>query len=367
MPRRTLLLSLLILTVTVATALEPAEIDPLDPAAGEFLGLDYEAERQAAWEAYQAADYLEAARHYLAYLRGRPGDATSIYNLACCYGLLGEAEPAARYLELAVDAGFEDAWLIAEDGDFDKVRDSEVFTLAAETAIAEIEARLAAIPPLHWTSAEIQLPTPVVEAKLFEEGAPRTLIVALHGYGSNPLRFSRLAEYFGPEFTLACPRAPHPYSTSSVGFTWLWWTADGELPGSRQNAENYVLTVVEELREKYEPQRVYLMGFSQGAGMTYDIALKNPEIFDGALPFGGWLDTEEMGLTEADLEAAADLPFFICHGEEDSSVPFEAGQSASELLEGLGYDVSFHAFAGGHFVPEDAVTAAVEWIKSLEE
>jgi phospholipase/carboxylesterase len=366
MSRRTLLLSLLILAVSVAAALDPAEIDPLDPAAGEFLEADFDEYAALARQYYQEGDYLESARYHLAYLTGRPGDSTYIYNLACCFGLLGEAEPAARYLELAVDAGFEDAWLIAEDGDFDKVRDSEVFALAAETAIAEIEAKLAAIPPLHWTETPVQLPTPVVEAKLLEEGQPRTLIVALHGYGSNPLRFSRLAEAFGPEFTLACPRAPHPYSTSSVGFTWLWWTEDGELPGSRENAENYVLTVIEELREKYEPERVYLMGFSQGAGMTYDIALKNPQIFDGALPFGGWLDTEEMGLTEADLEAAAELPFFICHGEEDSSVPFEAGRGARELLEGYGYDVTFHAFAGGHFVPEEAVAAAVEWIKSLE-
>ncbi|MBD3373144.1 MAG: hypothetical protein GF403_10575, partial [Candidatus Coatesbacteria bacterium] len=55
MTRRTLLICCTLLTLT-AGALEPPEIDPLDPDAGAFLGVDYEAAREAAWEAYQAAD-----------------------------------------------------------------------------------------------------------------------------------------------------------------------------------------------------------------------------------------------------------------------------------------------------------------------
>lgn len=365
MIRRTLLICCTLLTLT-AGALEPPEIDPLDTNAGAFLGVDYEAEREAAWEAYQAADYLAAARHYLAYLRGRPGDATSIYNLACCYGLLDEPELAARFLDLAVQAGFEDAWLIAEDGDFDAVRDDEVFQRTAAEAVATIEAQYAAMPPIAFTTTPTPLPYHLIEPTTIEEGEPLTLIVALHGYGSNPTRFSKLAADFGSSFIFCAPRAPHPYSTSSVGYSWLWWDENGLIPGALETAENYILELVEELRTEYAPERVFLMGFSQGAGMTYDIAIKHPGVFDGALPFGGWLDQEEGWFDGVELSAAAQTPFFIAHGNADGVVPFEAGLGAAEMLTALGAEVTFHEFDGGHQVPAEAVAAAVEWIKSLD-
>ena len=76
----------------------PETIEPLLKGIGDFLDVELNTYRKKARDAYQSGKYEESAKYYLALLRYDIHDAISIYNLACCYGLMGEEALATKYL-----------------------------------------------------------------------------------------------------------------------------------------------------------------------------------------------------------------------------------------------------------------------------
>jgi phospholipase/carboxylesterase len=126
--------------------------------------------------------------------------------------------------------------------------------------------------------------------------------------------------------------------------------------------EAYVVNVVSNLKTKYKIDKVFLMGFSQGAFFTYRIGITYHDLFDGLIVFGGELQTD--ALSKEDIAAGADIPVFIAHGNEDKIVPFQNGLDARDTLDAAGYDVTWHEFTGGHAVPADALQAAQAWMKT---
>ncbi len=80
--------------------------DLFAPAAGDFLdqALYYPAAFDRADSCYRAGDPEAAAGFYLEGLRTQPRDHVGVYNLACCYGLMGRGDPAFTALEDSLEA-----------------------------------------------------------------------------------------------------------------------------------------------------------------------------------------------------------------------------------------------------------------------
>ncbi|HXV75861.1 MAG TPA: M56 family metallopeptidase [Candidatus Polarisedimenticolaceae bacterium] len=75
--------------------------------------------RQERWD--------EAAAGFIAAADEGYREAVSLYNAACGYARLGQAERAVELIERAVDAGFDDPELIASDRDLDPIRREATF------------------------------------------------------------------------------------------------------------------------------------------------------------------------------------------------------------------------------------------------
>jgi len=344
----------------------PDTIDPYRADVGDFLDVDLDALAKKANEAYQAGDYEEAAKYYLAVVRYDIHDGSSIYNLACCYGLLGDAELAAKYVTRAVNAGFEDIGHIRWDPDFEKVRGTAAFDEAIAnlaSMLGEKESKLGGL--IYFDSraffrCRIHLPDN------FDPSKSYPLIVGLHGYGSDPDRFITLWERFkNHDFIYASPQGPYPFSVGKdIGYSWENWMPEHPMMSERAMvmSEKYIAGVVTSLCNQYKVNDVYLLGFSQGCAFTYMTGIKYYALFKGLICFGGWLNTDM--LSEEEMMAAKDLRVFIAHGTEDRMVEYETGVKAKDTLEGYGYDVTFHEFKGPHAVPEDALQKAEEWMKN---
>ncbi len=347
----------------------PPDIDPVDIYAldsGDFLDLNIADLERAAWMAYSDGEWETAAGYYLTYLEHNITDGSNIYNLACCYGLLGEAELAAMYLERAVLNGFTDMEHVGWDPDFDSVRETDVFSLKYDELVELVDNQAGDTGDIHFTMAATFLHCNIMVPEDFDPNETYTLIVGLHGYGSNPDRFIGLWDRFdNPQFIWATPRAPYPFSSGgdALGFSWNHWDerSEGLWPRTQRWSQNYVADVVEDLMEQYNIGEVYLMGFSQGCMMAYTTGIQNHELFDGLVCFGGWLDIDWV--SDEEIEAASDLRIFIAHGTGDTMVEFESGTVARDYLEGFGYDVTFYEFDGAHSVPEEACLAWQDWIE----
>lgn len=355
--------AVLLLSTGIPTGGNPALIDPLDPAAGDFLDVDTDMYRRLGLEAYTGADYTMAARYFLAYLSRNSTDGTTIYNLACCYGLMEDPELAALYLLRSVSAGFFDLDLIGTDPDFDAVRGHPAFV----SALDELEGLdlqpefsgeklilggISAIPCLYRLPEE------------YDGGSAVPLLVGLHGYGDSPENFMRIWGLFdSPDFILACPRAPYPVLVNGV-IGWSWFTPPGDLTETIRLDEmtvDWIITVVDSLKNQFEVSEVYLIGFSQGCGLTWFAGLTRPEEFAGLIGLGGRL--EPTYLPDSLIGDTAGLRAFAANGTEDAVGP-DMAESAAAFMEDHGVEVTVSSWEGGHRIYRSILLDVQEWMGS---
>ncbi|MFO7676168.1 MAG: alpha/beta hydrolase [bacterium] len=356
---RCVALTTLVVLLAVAVG---AAATPLDPAAGAFLDANLDSLTRRAFEAYQQGEYLEAARRYLDLLRHDITNAPEIYNLACCYGLLGEPELAARYLVRAFRAGYRDVDHARRDPDFEPVSDKAVFRRALDSLARAAEDRdLAAgtrilIPARNFYECRVRLPLGHDPQRRYP------LVIGLHGYGSDHESFGRLWERFGadPQFIFACPQAPYLVDLRGTGLSWSTAADSATRPSVITAAEEYILDVVRLLSGRHRVSDVYLFGFSQGAGMAYAAGIRHPRHFKGIACFGGALDT--TWVSPAALESGKSLRVFIAHGREDRVVEHYHAVRARDLLRRAGFDVTDFDFDGGHQVPPVAARRFADWL-----
>lgn len=317
--------------------------DLFDPAAGDFLdqALYYPAAFDRADSCYRAGDPEAAAGFYLEGLRAQPLDNVGVYNLACCYGLLGRGDLASVYLRRAWRLGFRSIELQKGDTDFDPVRGDPAFTALEDSLEAEAFREVS----LRGSELLLEVPGPfrclVQTPEGFPAGGPYPLLLCLHGYGSRPEEFMALWES-AREFSciMAVPQAPFPFDTGpELGYSWI---ADGYSAGM---AGEYILGVLDLLQVRYPVNRVFLVGFSQGAGLAYLAGLRSPNRFAGIAAFSGWFPEE---ISDMEIEAARSLPVRVVHGELDGVVPMQQSLHAVALLASHGLDVRLQTFQGGH-------------------
>jgi len=92
----------------------------------------------AAKDAYWNRNYTQAAQIYHLMLKAGTCHSDDLYNLACCYGQMGKVKPAAKYLQLSVDTGFDDVEHIKDDPDFKKVKNSPIFQMTLDRIGKEV-------------------------------------------------------------------------------------------------------------------------------------------------------------------------------------------------------------------------------------
>lgn len=356
-----------LISLTFALALLPALSeggpDPMDPASGAFLDTDLSELEALAHAAYAEEDWETAAERYLSYLSLQAGDAGNIYNLACCYGLMGEAELAGLMLERAWRAGFTDHGHIFWDPDFDPVREDPAFAEVVDRLGEEAQEREAGLGEEGFFTAESGFVYRARFPEDFDAEVPTPLLIGLHGLGDSPEGYIRLWEAFDdPDFIFAVPPALYPFSTGGeVGYSWFRWEEDSlaALELDRLDVD-YVMTFLEHLQGEYAISEVYLLGFSQGCGMTWMTGLSNPEAFTGLIGFGGWLNTRI--LDPATLEASEGMRVFVAHGSEDRAVEYSEAEVTVETMQVYGIDVTFVPFQGGHSLDREVLLQAQEWM-----
>ena len=124
-----------------------------------------------------------------------------------------------------------------------------------------------------------------------------------------------------------------------------------ELPddmlSSREKLTNLVAAVTTEFG--VPTSNVILGGFSQGAILATDVALRLPESPAALCIWSGTLMCEEQwGQLAARRQ---DMPVLQSHGRNDPLLPFAAAIWLRDMLIDAGMNVDFHEFAGDHTIP----------------
>jgi predicted esterase len=148
------------------------------------------------------------------------------------------------------------------------------------------------------------------------------LVVGLHGHGGRGDEFFTPAPMFAKAGVIyAVLQAPYALAMAGrIGYSWNLRGVDNEAgdQGENELSIRYILTAVDALEEKFHPDDVYLMGFSQGGTMTYQTAIANHERFKSFMVFGSWYRPEWF--SEEEVAAANHLRVFVGHGRQDGVV-----------------------------------------------
>jgi phospholipase/carboxylesterase len=174
------------------------------------------------------------------------------------------------------------------------------------------------------------------------DGHPYALVLLLHGAGGSARQGLDLLLPVADQQRLLL------VAPQSVGPTWDIITS-GFGPDVRR-----IGSALEQVLASYPVGRLAIGGFSDGASYALTIGLTNGDVFDSVLAFSPGF--------AAPLVTHGRPRVFVSHGAADEVLPVSrCSRRLVPRLRGLGYDVAYEEFDGGHTVPEEIVRRALAW------
>lgn len=182
----------------------------------------------------------------------------------------------------------------------------------------------------------------------------------MHGYGADEHDLLPIAKQLEGNYNYISIQAPIELDWG--GFAWYHLTQTitgfhGD-DASRHESEKKVVDFLRRQKEGGKLGDVILMGFSQGAAMSYSL-LANDDFHSlglnlkAIIALSGYIPLDARAkLSEKKLNA---LPVFISHGLYDDLIPPQALDSAKELLEKQGASVTAKTYEVGHGLTEETI------------
>jgi predicted esterase len=177
----------------------------------------------------------------------------------------------------------------------------------------------------------------------------RAVVILLHGRGRDVADVLALADRIGdaevaflapaarentwyPQSFLAPPAENEPYLGSALG-------------------------VVDALVQAHDPERLVLGGFSQGACLAAEYALRHPRRYGGLLLYTGGA-IGPPGTTWPSRGSFAGTPAYLGTSDPDDWVPVERVRETAALLRAQDADVTLEVFPGmDHLVNDEEIAA----------
>ena len=169
---------------------------------------------------------------------------------------------------------------------------------------------------------------------------PFATVVALHGWGASALDLLGLAPLLhGGNALVLCPEGPVEVSIGPGLVGHGWFPLE---PGQPPDPEEFrkgaqaLREFFDMARERYpvDPERIVLLGFSQGGAMAYEWALSEPESVAGLVALSTWLP-EPLASAIGKRPGQETLPVLVLHGTEDSMVAVDMARASRERLREL--------------------------------
>lgn len=179
---------------------------------------------------------------------------------------------------------------------------------------------------------------------------PKGVILMLHGWTGDENSMWIFGDQFPRDHLLISPRGLNPSDHPKYGGqSWVekksgkWPWLDDFMP-----AVNELSNLLENLKSEIlmPSGKIKLVGFSQGAALTYSFTLLHPAKVKCAAGLAGFAP-ERVGEMASNRELEG-LPIFISHGLKDEIVPVEKAQESKRLFEDAGAKVTYCESNGGH-------------------
>ena len=187
-------------------------------------------------------------------------------------------------------------------------------------------------------------------------------LLALHGLGSNEQDLIGLAPHLPDKFLWISPRAPLVAGRDS--YEWYRVKTIGRPdPEQVASALETIDHFIDEILSVYpiDPNKLFLLGFSQGSLLSMCYALEHPLRLAGVIAQSGYIPSQ-MNL-QIDEAGVKNKPFLLTHGEQDTMIPVDWARASRDRLQALGVDLTYCELQMGHHVSLDSLEAISEWLE----
>lgn len=196
------------------------------------------------------------------------------------------------------------------------------------------------------------------------------LIILLHGYGSNEQDlFSFEAELPDNAYIISVQA---PYSLpGGYGFAWYAINFDAEMnkftdDDQAMKSRDLISTFIDELIQTYpiDANNITLIGFSQGAILSYAIAMTYPEKLKNVVALSGYFHPMIMPENFKENPEIKKVNIFSSHGTVDQVIPIEWARQTPLIFKALQMDIEYKEYPVGHGVAPQNFYDFQKWLLS---
>ena len=176
-------------------------------------------------------------------------------------------------------------------------------------------------------------------------GAAKSVIIFLHGLGSDGENLIGLAPYMAanfPDTIFHSPNAPFKFDMFEQGYQWFSLnerSPEKMLHGVSEAApilDKYIDEILAEY--KLDESKLALVGFSQGTMVALHAAVRREKKIAGIVGFSGTLIAPELLAAEAKVKP----DICLIHGDADDVVPHAALAHAERAFKKEGFYIEAH-------------------------
>ena len=204
----------------------------------------------------------------------------------------------------------------------------------------------------------------VREPKIEQENPP--LLILLHGYGSNESDLFSFASELPDNLLIVSARAPFDMTFGS--YAWYAITLDAsnekfsDLDQARESLTK-ISNFIDEIKSTYKTNKnnTFLLGFSQGAILSYALSLNYPNKVQHVIALSGYINDELLPSNVSDLNITTD--YYISHGTVDQVLPVEWARKAPDFLNTNNLKNVYSEYPVGHGVAPQNFFSFKKWIE----
>jgi phospholipase/carboxylesterase len=194
-------------------------------------------------------------------------------------------------------------------------------------------------------------------------GMTSSLVILLHGVNATGADLAPLGDLWRkalPDTAFVAPDAPFP---TPIGRQ--WFSLDDVTPENRLARIAAALAPCDMLMREIiadhglsdRPERVALVGFSQGAMMALDAQASGRWTFGGIVGISGRLASPPP------LAPSRATPVLLIHGDDDSVIPCSESREATSVLQSLGVQTSLYILHGvDHCISSEGALLARDYL-----
>ncbi len=192
------------------------------------------------------------------------------------------------------------------------------------------------------------------------------LLILLHGYGSNEEDLFSFASELPEELLIVSARAP--FDMSFGGYAWYEITLDANdekfsnLEEARQSITK-IATFIDYIKSTYktDPDNTFLLGFSQGAILSYALSLNYPNKVQHVIALSGYINEKLVPTSVSGLNITTD--YYISHGALDQVLSVDWARKAPAYLNENKLQNEYSEYQVGHGVAPQNFYSFKEWIE----